>query len=322
MNLLIVDDEYLVVEEVVTVTDWELLGITEIYSATNAVSAVRILNEKKIDIMICDIEMPQTDGLELSKKAKENFPDLEIVMLTSHAEFNYVRNALRYGCYDYLLKPVMEDDIIKVMKNLVTKIERERHQAQLQEEGIVWNQLKPVWKEKYWEEMLRGLRDDPNRECEEYEEKQWKEEQDRRLIPILFYQYANDKTEEDIKQTRKKVKEDLGTVAGDFLLPVLSQKEFAGLVFISDEWLSSGTERNGIILKDAILQQFKTERLYEKIGICIGEVCTGREVQSMVDKLRQFAWNNVCSRKRCSSKSGKGRMLSREKSTFGRTSEV
>uniref|UniRef100_UPI003AB5FDB3 hypothetical protein n=1 Tax=Waltera sp. TaxID=2815806 RepID=UPI003AB5FDB3 len=85
---------------------------------------------------------------------------------------------LRYGCYDYLLKPVMEDDIIKVMKNLVTKIERERHQAQLQEEGIVWNQLKPVWKEKYWEEMLRGLRDDPNRECEEYEEKQWKEEQD------------------------------------------------------------------------------------------------------------------------------------------------
>ena len=79
-------------------------------------------------------------------------------------------------------------------------------------------------KEKYWEEMLRGLRDDPNKECEEYEEKQWKEEQDRRLIPILFYQYANDKTEEDIKQTRKKVKEDLGTVAGDFLLPVLSKK--------------------------------------------------------------------------------------------------
>ena len=64
MNLLIVDDEYLVVEEVVTVTDWGMLGITEIYSATNAVSAVRILNEKKIDIMICDIEMPQTDGLE------------------------------------------------------------------------------------------------------------------------------------------------------------------------------------------------------------------------------------------------------------------
>ena len=204
---------------------------------------------------------------------------------------------LRYGCYDYLLKPVMEDDIIKVMKNLVTKIERERHQAQLQEEGIVWNQLKPVWKEKYWEEMLRGLRDDPNRECEEYEEKQWKEEQDRRLIPILFYQYANDKTEEDIKQTRKKVKEELGTVTSDFLLPVLSQKEFAVLVFISDEWLSSDTERNGIILKDAILQQFETERLYEKIGICIGEVCTGREVQSMVDKLRQFAWNNVCSRR-------------------------
>ena len=73
MNLLIVDDEYLVVEEVVTVTDWELLGITEIYSATNAVSAVRILNEKKIDIMICDIEMPPDRWIGIIKKGKGKF---------------------------------------------------------------------------------------------------------------------------------------------------------------------------------------------------------------------------------------------------------
>ena len=61
------------VEEVVTVTDWGMLGITEIYSATNAVSAVRILNEKKIDIMICDIEMPQTDGLDYQKRQRKIF---------------------------------------------------------------------------------------------------------------------------------------------------------------------------------------------------------------------------------------------------------
>ena len=106
---------------------------------------------RKIDIMICDIEMPQTDGLELSKRQRKIFPDLEIVvMLTSHAEFNYVGNALRYGCYDYLLKPVMEDDIIKVIKKiLITKIGESVIRRKLQEEGIVWNPgLKPVWKEK------------------------------------------------------------------------------------------------------------------------------------------------------------------------------
>ena len=73
MNLLIVDDEYLVVEEVVTVTDWGMLGITEFILLQNAVSAVRILNEKKIDIMICDIEMPQTDGLEYQKRQRKIF---------------------------------------------------------------------------------------------------------------------------------------------------------------------------------------------------------------------------------------------------------
>ena len=146
MNLLLVDDEIAMLHIMEKSIDWKKKGIQKVFTAYNTYLARDIISSYKIDIVICDIEMPQTDGLELSKKAKENFPDLEIVMLTSHAEFNYVRNALRYGCYDYLLKPVMEDDIIKVMKNLVTKIERERHQAQLQEEGIVWNQLKPVWK--------------------------------------------------------------------------------------------------------------------------------------------------------------------------------
>ena len=71
MNLLIVDDEYLVVEEVVTVTDWELLGITEIYSATNAVSAVRILNEKKIDIMI--LKCPRQMDWNYQKRQRKIF---------------------------------------------------------------------------------------------------------------------------------------------------------------------------------------------------------------------------------------------------------
>lgn len=77
MKLLVVDDEYLVIEELLSITDWDLLGITEIYSATNAVRAEQILREKNIDIMFCDIEMPQADGLELLRRVKKEFPNLE-----------------------------------------------------------------------------------------------------------------------------------------------------------------------------------------------------------------------------------------------------
>ena len=73
MKLLVVDDEYLVIEELLSITDWDLLGITEIYSATNAVRAEQILREKNIDIMFCDIEMPQAYGLELLRRVKKNF---------------------------------------------------------------------------------------------------------------------------------------------------------------------------------------------------------------------------------------------------------
>ena len=109
MNLLIVDDEYLVVEEVVTVTDWELLGITEIYSATNALNAVRILNEKKIDIMICDIEMPKENGLSLIQWIQDMYPEIINIILTGYPDFNYARSAISLGVYRYLLKPIAFD---------------------------------------------------------------------------------------------------------------------------------------------------------------------------------------------------------------------
>ena len=80
MKLLVVDDEYLVIEELLSITDWDLLGITEIYSATNAVRAEQILREKNIDIMFCDIEMPQADGLELLRRVKKEFPDRKSVV--------------------------------------------------------------------------------------------------------------------------------------------------------------------------------------------------------------------------------------------------
>ena len=123
MNLLIVDDEYLVVEEVVTVTDWELLGITEIYSATNAVSAVRILNEKKIDIMICDIEMPKENGLSLIQWIQDMYPEIINIILTGYPDFNYARSAISLGVYRYLLKPIAFDELEETIASVVEKLE-------------------------------------------------------------------------------------------------------------------------------------------------------------------------------------------------------
>ena len=84
MNLLIVDDEYLIIEDLLSITDWEMTGVTEIYTAMNAARAKQLLLEKQVDLMLCDIEMPQTDGLELLKWAKENCPSLEVIMPVSY----------------------------------------------------------------------------------------------------------------------------------------------------------------------------------------------------------------------------------------------
>lgn len=278
MKLLVVDDEYLVIEELLSITDWDLLGITEIYSATNAVRAEQILREKNIDIMFCDIEMPQADGLELLRRVKKEFPNLEVIMLTSHAQFAYVQSALRYGSYDYLLKPVMEEDIINVVRGLVTKIEQMHYQKYLQEEGQIWGRLKPVWKEIFWEELLRGL---PDRS------EHMEEERNRKLIPVLFYQYANDKEEADIRRKRQLVMDMFREAASGLLFPVLSQRMFAMLYFIENGETDTSF--------DKLICVLKTYRLHEQIGICMGEKCTGSEAWQEVERLRQIAINNVCS---------------------------
>ena len=65
MRLLLVDDERLILEELITITDWKRIGISHIETAGNVEQAKGIIRNHRPDIILCDIEMPQSSGLEL-----------------------------------------------------------------------------------------------------------------------------------------------------------------------------------------------------------------------------------------------------------------
>ena len=91
MKLLIVDDQPSVSEGLKKGIAWEELQIDEVFAAYNALEAREILNSRPIDIMLCDIEMPVENGLQLLAWVKEKKMKTLCILLTSHAEFDYAR---------------------------------------------------------------------------------------------------------------------------------------------------------------------------------------------------------------------------------------
>lgn len=122
MKLLIVDDEYLVTDALVSEYDWEKMGISEVYAAYNGEDAWNILKDDEIDIMLCDIEMPLMNGIELQKKVVECVLKTVTIFLTCRSDFLSVQQALRLGVCDYILKPVSQDEIVDVVMRVGRKL--------------------------------------------------------------------------------------------------------------------------------------------------------------------------------------------------------
>ena len=87
------------------------------YEAQNGQEALETLRKEKVDIMITDIRMPIMGGLELLKKAKEENLCPCIVLLSEYSDFNYAKQGIILGAFDYIVKPIEEEDL----KNLLER---------------------------------------------------------------------------------------------------------------------------------------------------------------------------------------------------------
>lgn len=95
-----------------------------IAEASNGAEAMEILKKESIHIIFTDIQMPVMDGLEFSKQCRLLYPDIPIVILTGYSDFNYMQEALRQQVFDYLLKPVSEDDLVSVLSKISLSLEK------------------------------------------------------------------------------------------------------------------------------------------------------------------------------------------------------
>jgi two-component system, NarL family, response regulator NreC len=80
--------------------------------ANNGVEAIRMAYELKPKVVVMDLSMPELDGVQATKEIVKHLPGTEVLVLSMHADDNYVRNALDAGAKGYLLKSAIDVDLV------------------------------------------------------------------------------------------------------------------------------------------------------------------------------------------------------------------
>lgn len=108
--------------------------------AADGIEALRMLEKEPVDLLISDIRMPRMDGLSLLKEVKARNLSKYVVFLSDYAEFSLAKEAIAYGIFDYLVKPVKEEELrslfLKVSAHL-SQVEKEKEEKRLLEEKLL-----------------------------------------------------------------------------------------------------------------------------------------------------------------------------------------
>ena len=108
VRILVVDDEQRVREEI---AEFLTENKYEVFRAGLPSEAFNILKSNDIDIIILDIKLPEMDGISVLKKIKEDYPDVEVIMISGHGDMGSVIDAMRNGAADFFPKPFRLMDI-------------------------------------------------------------------------------------------------------------------------------------------------------------------------------------------------------------------
>ncbi|HEY0827747.1 MAG TPA: response regulator [Bacilli bacterium] len=137
MNILIVDDEPIIRIGLKTLIDWDKHGLNLLNEASNGIEALEIIQSGQVDILITDIRMPLMDGLELIRRTNLFTKDIKILVLSCLDDFSYVKEAMKLGARDYILKPTMEpEELLTIIQHLAITLQEERTARQ---QLILWH---------------------------------------------------------------------------------------------------------------------------------------------------------------------------------------
>lgn len=133
-KVLICDDEPLEREVLSLIIERSNLPFKTVGEAKNGFEAVEKAEKLTPDVVLMDIKMPGKDGLKASEEIKNLLPNTKIIIITAYDELEFVKEALKIGSVDYLLKPIRPEEFVAVLKKLMALFEKEMSSIKREEE--------------------------------------------------------------------------------------------------------------------------------------------------------------------------------------------
>ncbi|HHU18889.1 MAG TPA: response regulator [Bacilli bacterium] len=107
-KVLIVDDGVLIRQGIIHYIDWDQEGFEIVGDVSNGQEALELLPKVMPDIIITDIVMPLMDGITLIETVKQDYANIDAIVLSSFDDYDYVRSTFKNGVSDYILKPKLD----------------------------------------------------------------------------------------------------------------------------------------------------------------------------------------------------------------------
>lgn len=122
LNMILADDEPIITRGIRKLVDWERLGIFIEGEYGDGHSAMEAILSEEPDLALLDISMPGMNGIEILKSIHEMELKTKVIFISGFQDFEYARNALIYGAVDYLLKPVIREQLLTAVEKAVGMI--------------------------------------------------------------------------------------------------------------------------------------------------------------------------------------------------------
>jgi putative nucleotidyltransferase with HDIG domain len=146
-KILVIDDEMAPRESIRMV----LKDKYSVSTAPGAYEGLNLMADQNMDLVVMDIKMPKMDGITALQEIKKKHPDTEVILLTAYASLETARDAIRFGAFDYLLKPFDKDDVMLVVEKGLEK--RRSNKGLKLERDILLDRA------SYLEEQISSARD-------------------------------------------------------------------------------------------------------------------------------------------------------------------
>ncbi len=295
MTVLIIDDQISVLKGITKGVHFDLLGISEVRTASCAAEAREIIEIETIDIVLSDIEMPGENGLELNEWIAARYPSIIRILLTSHADFTYAQTSIKLGCFDYIVQPAPYDEIEKSLSKAIDKLTKERQKERYYNSGLIYSAHKHEMNDRIVFNLYSENAENVAQSLDALNQMGYPLNQNSfiRIMILDIYSYAGSSNSVlfDIA-IRENILESLHTSRMDgpvcALITFNRHKQFVVLLFCNDDTLGSLSN-----LSFSSFYQNLTEKIDPAIACYVGQCSTFPFIREEVFYIHNHILNNV-----------------------------